>query len=279
MAVSDTLCLWTLLPKNTYNNIFDLDYRNISYIHCKFTDWLSLASGSVSTWTVVNVTIERVLLTLYPIKAKMRLTPKVSVVVSMTTVVVSQFLTVPVIFSRTYSGSAFENSTNVSICTFSSKEFSRFYVKEWHFIAMLWYNALPVAIIITGNAVIGTVLLKRKKQVHPTSTRNQQYIAREKMALKMLFAISFLHVIFTSPFGIYLITRAYTTQNLTPKEMAVDQLKTFVLHMLLFCNYTFNFALYFARGSLFREEFKEIVASFKKMFINSSERRGGSNGL
>ena len=279
LAVSDTMCLWIALPKHTYNNLFDLDYRNISYIHCKFVDWLGFSSGSLSTWTVVNLTIERVLLTLYPIKAKMKLTPKVSVIVSMTTVVASQFLSAPLIFSSTYSGSALENSTNVSSCTISSKEFSRFYITAWQFIAMLWYNVLPVAIIITGNALIGTVLLKRKKQVHPTSTRNQHNLAREKMALKMLFAISFFHVIFTSPFSIYLIMRINSTLNSSPKEMAVDQLKSAVLHILLFCNYTFNFALYFVRGSLFREEFNELVALLKNMFIKCRERRGASNGI
>ena len=277
LAVSDTMCLWTLLPKHTYISIFDLDYLNISYIHCKFTDWFGLSSGSLSTWTVVNLTIERVLLTLYPIKAKTRLTPKVSVVVSMTTVVVSQFLSAPVIFSRTYSGSALENSTNVSACRFSSREFSSFYRTTWYFIAMLWFNVLPVAMIITGNAIIGTTLLKRRKQIYPTLNVNQQNLAREKMALKMLFAISFLRVIFTSPYAIYLIVKANSTLNQSPKEMAVDQLINAILHMLLFSNYTFNFALYFARGSLFREEFKELVAPLKQRLIKLTERRGTSN--
>ena len=250
---------------------------NLSYIHCKFIDWLGLSSGSLSTWTLVNLTIERVLLTLYPIKAKMKLTPKVSVVVSITTVVVSHFLSAPVIFSRTYSGSALENSTNVSACRFSSREFSSFYKTTWNFIAMLWYNVLPIAVIITGNAIIGTTLLKTKKQIYPTPNVNQQNLAREKMALKMLFAISFLHVIFTSPFGIYLIVKANSTLNPSPKEMAIDQLITAILHMLLFSNQTFNFALYFASGSLFKQEFKELVAPLKERFIKLRERRGASN--
>ena len=272
LAVSDTLCLWVILPKYTYNNLFDLDYLNVSYIHCKFVDWLGFSSGTVSTWTLVSLTIERVLLTIYPIKAKMRLTPKVSLLVSTTTTSVSQLFAVPMIFSRTYVESLSENSTNFSSCVFYSRGFSSFYKTTWNFIATLWFNVLPVARIIT--AVIGTTLLKKKKQIYPTPNINQQNLAREKMALKMLFTISFLHVIFTSAFGIYLIVRRNATLKLTPKEMAVDQLTIAILYVLMFSNNTFNFALYFTMRSLFRKEFNELVSSLKNSFITVYQRRG-----
>ena len=158
-----------------------------------------LAFRQVSTWTLVSFTIERVLLTIYPIQAKMRLTPKVSLLVSTTTILVSLLFAVPMIFSRTYVESLSENSTNFSSCAFSSSGFSSFYKTTWNVIAMLWFNVLPVAMIMIGNDIIGTTLLKRKKQIYPTSNVNQQNLAQEKMALKMLFAISFLHAIFCQP--------------------------------------------------------------------------------
>ena len=264
MAVSDTLCLWVTLPKYTYINVFNIDYHNLSYVHCKFVDWLGFSSGTVSTWTIVSLTGERLLLTIYPINAKMRLTPKVSFFISMTTVLVSQLFAVPVIFSRTYLGTALENSANFSSCAFSSKVFETFYRTTWSFITLLWFYVFPVAVIISGNAIIGTTLLKRKKQIYPTSCANQQNLAREKMALKMLFVISFLHVIFASPYAVYLVIKANTTQDLSPKGNANDQLIHVILNMLVSCNFTFNFALYFTRGSLFRQQCKGLLISFKK---------------
>ena len=277
LAVSDSLCLWTIVPNNTYRNVFNLDYHEISYVHCKILDWISLSSGFLSTWTIVNLTIERVLLTLYPIKAKTRLTPKVSGLVSMVTVLMSQLVGMPLMFSRTYLGSGLENSTNFSSCVFSSKEFKSFYSTTWSFIGMLLMNVLPGAMIITGNALIGTTLLKRKKQIVPVLNANQQNSAREKMALKLLFAIGFLHVIFKSPFAIYLVVKSNSTRKMSSRGMAVDQLIIAILHILLFSNYTFNFALYLARGSLFREECKEIITSLKKRFMKLHESRGASS--
>ena len=274
LAVSDTLSLWVAVPKLRYIYLFDGDFMSLSYIHCKFVDWIGLSSAAVSTSTVVNLTIERVLLTMYPIKAKLRLTPKISIFVSMATVLMIQFCTAHLMFSHTFSGMDVVNSKNVSRCVLSSERYARFYKTAWKFIILIFFNLLPAAIIITGNALIGTLLLKRKRKIYPKLSTNPHNLAQEKKALKMLFAISLFFIIFNSPHWLYLIVRATSTRKLSPEAKAVDQLIQAIFCILLFINRTANFVLYFAKGSLFREECKEIATSLKRRFPKSSQRRG-----
>ena len=273
LATSDTFGLLTILPKHAYSNIYNRDYRGISYLHCKFADWIGFSSAAMSTWTVVNLTIERVLLTMYPIKAKLRLTPRVSVMVSLATTFLTQFLTVPLIFSHTYVGSESDISKNVSNCVYSSKEYGNYLKTTWNYLVLICLNLLPIAIIMTGNALIATTLLKRKRQIHPKSIGKELGAAREKTALKILFAICFLYVIFTSPFCIYAVVKIYSPRKLSGRTEATEQLVNAILYMLVFSNLTFNFVLYFANGTLFREEWNKIVTSVKNKLRESNRRR------
>ena len=137
---------------------------------------------------------------------------------------------------------------------------------------------MPFAIIVTGNAIIGIALLKRKQRIYPTGNKNQLNLAREKMAVKMLFAISILNLVFTTPYCIQLVVRIYFKMKLTDKGKAVDQLIHAICHMLLLCNFAFNFLLYFARGSLFREECKHIYTLIKNRLHRKREVRVSNEG-
>ena len=220
--------------------------------------------------------MERLLLTMYPIKAKVKLTPQVSCWVSVGTVLVVQLFTVHFLFSHTFLDSALENTSNFTRCSFTSEEYREFHKTAWNYIVLICFNLLPIAIIITGNVAIGTILLRRKRQIYPAT--NQINLAQEKMALKMLFAISFFYIIFTSPYCFYVVIKAYSTEILSAKEKAIDQLVNAVMYMLLFSNLTFNFVLYFARGSLFREEWNKIVRSFRTRF-KVNKRVGRSSAI
>ena len=214
---------------------------------------------------MVILTIERLLLTIYPIKAKLRLTPKVSSLVSLTIVLLILIFTSPNLFFYRYLGSNIENSSNFSACVFvTTPEISTIYKNAYKHFILIFYNLLPMFIIMTGNALIGTTLLKRKRLMLLTVS------AREKMAVKMLFAISILNIIFSSPYSIYGVAKIHFTPTLSEKEEAVDQLVLAICHMLIFCNFTFNFFLYFARGSQFRKECKVIFSSFKSRCLNQT---------
>ena len=277
LAVSDTIGLWVAVPKRTYNAVYDQDYLNLSYIHCKFVNWMGYSATFLTALTMTNLTIERALLTIFPIKAKLRLTPKVSTVVSMASVVFTQFFTVHLIFAKTFLGSEVTNAKNISSCVFSSKEYRIFQQTTWNFIVLICFNLLPIAIIVTGNALIGVTLLKRKRQIYPKINANQQNSTREKMALKMLFVISLFYILSTTPFCIYFVVKIYSPKAYTAKDIAVDQLVQVVLYICMFSNQTFNFFLYFAKGSLFREECTKMFTSLKNGFLRAYQRRVGSN--
>ena len=261
----------------TYSHLFDCDFQSISYVHCKFARWLGTSSAVTSYWTIVNLTIERLLLTLYPIKAKLRLRPKVSALVSLVTVLVVQCFTVHMLSSHEYLESDLENSTDSSRCVFTTEEYRTFDQTTFRYIILIFFIFIPFAIIITGNIVIGIAMVKRKQKIHPMPNVNQLSLERKKRAVKMLLAISILNIVFTIPYSISGTVNAYSTQNHSDKEKAVDHLMQAISHLLLLCNFAFNFLLYFARGLLFREECKTIYNLIKNRFFNSHLRQEASN--
>ena len=226
---------------------------------------------------MINLTIERALLTVFPIKAKVRLTPKVSMIVSMASVVFTQFFTVHLIFSKTFLGSEPGNTKNISSCVFSSKEYRIFQQTTWNFIILICFNLLPIAIIVTGNALIGITLLKRERKIYPQRNAHQLISTREKTALRMLFVISLFHTLSSTPLCIYLVVKVYSFKANRAKDIAMDQLVQAVLYIFIFSNHTFNFLLYFASGSLFREECTKMFVSLKDGFFRVYRRRVGSN--
>ena len=280
LAISDTLALWTFLPESTFRFLLDLNYLNLSIIHCKTVTWLAYASGAVSTWTVAHLTIERSLMTIFPIKAKTKLTPRVSLFVSLSTVFVAQLFTLHLVFGHKMAESSLEkiteNGTSTEIiikCKLVSEEYRKFMYFTWNYIVLICFNLLPMAIVISGNVIIGYVLCKRKRKVFPTVNLNQLNMAREKMAVKMLFAISCFFIFSTSPYCLYaVIQNAFWDQKMTAKDKAVDQLINAIVHMLLFSNFTFNFVMYFARGTLFRQEWNKIVASVESRIAEVQQR-------
>ena len=277
LAVSDTIGLWIVLPKRTYNAVYDQDYLNLSYIHCKLVNWMGYSATFLTALTMINLTIERALLTMFPIRAKLRLTPKVSMLVSMASVLFTQFFTFHLIFSKAFLRSELGNTKNTSSCVFSSKEYRIFQQTTWNYIILICFNLLPIAIIVTGNALIGVTLLKRKRQIYPQSNANHLNLTREKMALRMLFVISLFHILSTTPMCTYLVVKIYSPKAYKAKDMAVDQLVQAILYICIFSNQTFNFLLYFASGSLFREECTKMFISLKNGFHRIYQRRGGSN--
>ena len=273
LAIADTLFLWTALPDATFRFLLNKDYLSLSDIHCRFTSWIAYSSAAMSAWTIVNLTIERVVLTIWPVKAYLKLSPKLSLKISIGTALLIQCLTSHLLFTHTMNTTTINinnsSSQTTKKCKLNTQETRDFMNTSWNYIVLICFNVLPMVTIISGNMVIGTVLFKSKRQIHPKGTLIQTNLTREKQAVKMLLILSCFFVVCTCPYCVYFVLKSRVNGE---KEIAVDALINVSVHILLFSNFTFNFSLYFVRGKLFRQEWKKITLSMSNKLSVMKER-------
>ena len=87
---------------------------------------------------------------------------------------------------------------------------------------------------------------------------------------KMPFLICSFYLITSVPFTIFSLIKTVHFSNVTDEKLyAKLQLTRAILQMMLYCNFTFNFWMYFASGSLFKEEWNQIVTSIQRKFTGT----------
>lgn len=85
---------------------------------------------------------------------------------------------------------------------------------------------------------------------------------KSRSPTRMLFTLSIFFLLTTFPFCLYFVLKG-NTYDLNDKEIAEWRLFTIIAHILGWCNYTFNFFLYFVSGTLFRQECKRLCHKAK----------------
>ena len=136
------------------------------------------------------------------------------------------------------------------------------------YLAYVFMNVVPIVLVVIGNTLIVFTLKQQNKRVQP-ELNSQPRTTNRRSATKMLFTLSVFFIFTTAPYCVFLLFYTETVAKLTPQSNATIQLCYAVTSILLFCNYTFNFYLYFISGSIFKQEWNTIVWDFKKKISNS----------
>ncbi|CAF0864584.1 unnamed protein product [Rotaria sordida] len=141
---------------------------------------------------------------------------------------------------------------------------SRIYPK----LAFVAYTIVPLTVIIVGN-----VLLVRT--VRQASDRSRSKSKKKRSVTKMLYAVSILYTVLTSPASIFLAI-APTSYQLAP----AFRLQWTLLRLLFYLCHSVNFLLFCASGTFFRQEFVSFINSNCGFRINwrHNEHRAGDIG-
>lgn len=117
-------------------------------------------------------------------------------------------------------------------------------------LTLIVYTCLPLAVIIIGNILLIQTVRRASNRSRATKTRKKRSVTR------MLYAVSILYSVLTSPASIFLAIVPPTYQ-LAP----AFRLQWTLLRLLFYLCHSVNFLLFCASGTLFRQEFVALMNS------------------
>lgn len=273
LSFGDCTFLWLGMGPRILLQGFDKDVKSDSDFLCKVINWLPVTAGGYSVWIIVLMTLERVLLTRWPVSAKSKLTRKNTIIAVIVMLVFCFSLTshVPFVARLHYvfdsNGHQLDNLTQ---CLYIYGRSANFYREVWPLVVLVVFNVVPMVIIIVGNlTIVVTIISQRRKmrRVNPAS-QDQQHSAPKKIksATKMLFLVSAVFVLTTLPFTIGNVILSLKRPTTTNAAAEIHLIYT-VLRIILYCNYTFNFVLYFVSGTLFKQEWKAMIYDVRMRIV------------
>ena len=116
-------------------------------------------------------------------------------------------------------------------------------------LTLFLYTVIPLAIIIIGNLSI-------IRQVHQASKRSRSSTRKKRSVTRMLYAVSVLYTVLTTPASIFLAIVPASYQ-LAP----AFRLQWTLLRLLFYLCHSVNFLLFCASGTFFRQEFSAFLRS------------------
>lgn len=269
LAVSDLTFLWLGMAPRMLLYGYNVDLKVKSVFLCKLVSWLQSSAAGFSMWTVVLLTLERVFLTKFPITAKRRITRKKTIAVVTIVLLINLSLTSHVLFAFGLVSVPQENSSvthTVTVCTVASSSLVPFYKSIWPLLLLVVQNSVSFMLIFLGNITIAITIIAQRQKLRKINTLTYDALqfapSRVKSATKMLFLVSTMLFISTVPFttGNVILTQqnARNAQDEAQKQFIYS-----ILRCILYCNFTFNFVLYFVSGTLFKQEWKALVADIQ----------------
>lgn len=262
---------WGMVPRMIQQG-YHRDIKSESEFLCKMISWAPATSAAYSIWILALMTLERVLLTCWPLAARAKLTRKTSLIAVTTTFFLICLLTIHVPFSaeiKTVMNRGDDGAVlgTEKVCTYASTAGAMFYLQHWPFIVLTVLNLMPMTVVVFGNAAILLTIITGRRNLRrtgPTEVHNDHHMSskRVKSATKMVFLVSSVLILTTSPFTFGNAILSLSAPS-SVQETARRHLVYTVLRHLMYCNFTFNFVLYFVSGTLFKQEWNTIVHNFR----------------
>ena len=249
LAITDNLTLLAsyLVQPGVFGHLF-----GPAVTVCRIFSFLMLSCGTMSSWTVVLVSVERYIAIFYPLKVHLYLTLKrihilmcCLILITCTSKVYYLLKSHIVIFN------------GIPVCFIDGKNANNDLILS--IINWLLYSFIPFCIITTLNLLI----LKRLKSQKTSYARSQQLptlsTTRVNMLVPMMFAISIVFVVTTIPISILtIIINVFRVNGHGWDEN--NNLFLVLAKGLVNLNHIINFFLYCVTGSVFRSA---LFALFK----------------
>lgn len=263
LSYGDCAFLWLGMAPRMLLQGYDLDIKITAQFLCKLTSFAPVTAASYSIWTLVLLTSERLFLTKWPVVARSKLNVRTARIAAVTLLIVIVSMTSHFVFvAEVRTVTSTENNETAPgyklLCTYAPNASMLFYKKIWPLIVLTVLTLIPTAFIVLGNlTILVTILAQRRKlrQINPNGNdRSGDDPKKVKSATKMLFLVSAFFIATTMPF-----TLGNVIMSLRTVDEPARQVYYAILRNLLYCNFTFNFILYFISGTLFKQEWKSLV--------------------
>jgi len=137
-------------------------------------------------------------------------------------------------------------------------------------LTLVTYTIIPLTVIIIGNILLVRTVRLASKRSHSTTHK-------KRSVTRMLYAVSILYTLLTSPASIFLAI-APTTYQLAP----AFRLQWTLLRLLFYLCHSVNFILFCASGTFFRQEFVSFInptCGFRINWTNGQSHNGSIGGI
>ena len=263
LAFSDILVLYTGLLRQWIYYTFDYDIRHFNEIVCKIHLWLVYTCLDLSAWIIMALTVDRVIATWWPFRAR-RLCTRTGAIKVVATIVVfllivnSHFLYG--VANKTHTGN---NGTVIKEekCVPVYEDYFEFLVNVWMIFDLLKLCLVPFTVILVGNICIVVKLMKSQRRLtnmNESSIRHRSSSAAVSSLTVMMLVLSTMFLITTLPFSVYIIGEHYWGQTEDTQTVATLELWWAIVNMLMYTNNCVNFLLYCLSGSRFRKEARQL---------------------
>ena len=257
LAFSDMTVLYTGALRQWLIVMFSLDVREMSTASCKIQSFCTYYSVHLSAWTLVLITIERLLSVIIPTRFNTVCSRKRMVLGWILTAAILLLIDIYLLTESALSDNYYPGE-NVTRCVWRGRDYSN----SAPLTDFLYWSdfclsfLLPTCLILVANCVLcyklyGMSSLGRVVSISSgqSSTSLPSSSVRKKSSLTlMLVVVSLMFVITTLPINICFLV-------IKPCKMDL-RLKNFIyacFNSLYYLNNAMNFFLYFISGSRFRE--------------------------
>ncbi|XP_045194422.2 G-protein coupled receptor daf-37-like [Mercenaria mercenaria] len=270
LALVDLLVLYIGLLR-IWIGQFTTDIVDTNNILCKVGIFLGYVSSDVSVWLIVAVTIERLIVVMFPLRAPRLCNARnarisILIIIALFIVVNGHFLWSVELHHYSF------GKTVISKCH-ARKLFTRLVEDMWPWVDAGIYSFVPFLIIMLFNSFIikNIVSARQKRNVlrQQSSLRNRNGVSNQnrkqgeasKRITFTLLVVSFTFLITTLPTNLVLIFTSFSDEadNDDDAIFAKRKLISTSAEMLMYVNHSINFFLYCMTGRKFRDQCKMLI--------------------
>lgn len=250
LCVAEIGTCYTGLLRQFLLDAFDLDIRTMHALACRTHIYFTYVFLRVAPLLLALVTLQRYLYVSH--RAICSLKSTCAQLFCLFTFVCLAEFHLFIFYDFTYSDTRPRSDHIPFECTVDRLKYKTYYgfrSKIYPKLALLAYTVFPLAVIIIGNLLL-------VRTVREASERSRSKGRKKRSLTRMLYAVSVLYTMLTSPASIFLAI-APTSYQLAP----AFRLQWTLLRLLFYLCHSVNFLLFCASGTLFRQEFVSFVHS------------------
>jgi hypothetical protein len=261
LCVAEMGTCYTGLLRQFVLDAFNLDIRTINSFTCRTHIYFTYVFLRLAPFLLALVTLQRYLYISQLAMCSLKSTC-IQLFCCILFVCLAEFHLF-IFYELTYSDTRPRSNHIPFECTVDKVRHDKYYTYRSQIypkLTLVAYTIFPLTIIIIGNALV-------VRTVRQASNRSRSTTQKKHSVTRMLYAVSILYTVLTTPASIFLAI-APTSYQLAP----AFRLQWTLLRLLFYLCHSVNFILFCASGTFFRQE---LIAFLNSIFCYRLKCTGG----
>ena len=258
LAVVDMVVLWASLP-DLVLTMHGVSYRDASAVACCATHYAIYSSVSISAWSIVFITVQRVICVVFPFHYK-RVATKRSTIAGLLTITIlllatnaHMFWSLGLVFTPTDAAPSTDQHRKLKCGIVPEYEY--FFNKIYSWMDLTLASLAPGLIMVIGNILIiqKVVMNRRKRRSLHVSVQHDNNV---NGLSAVLIAITCIFIVCTLPVTVFGVGNFGINVE---RQWALYQLILAIVNLFQYISNSTNIAMYVLTSSIFRRKLLEVV--------------------